>query len=451
MFMLAVVGVLAASGLCFRQLTMHHFEEVDRRTLEEKMTAAEQILRAAKQHGSLDDAFPELKALLGGHQDLYVVIEDQRGQILFSEAGLNGLHDHLLSFRHQSAEELKAAGKIWRTSKKRIDLIGQQSLTILLMLDITAHKNFFKTLANWLWTALFIFTFIGALLGWLLARSGLMPLREVTKVFASISENSLEDRISTNNVPVELREMAVAFNGMLERLESAFVKLSHFSADIAHELRTPLTNLMTHTEVVLTRSRTADDYKENLYSNLEDLRRMARMIDDMLFLAKASNGLVIPQQRLISLDQLCASVLAYYELEAEERGICFVMTGAVSADIDEHMIRRAISNIISNALRYTPDNEQIRLGLSQTEQFASVEIANPGETIPPEHLVCLFDRFYQADPSRTKGSSGSAGLGLAITQSIVNAHGGRIWCSSEQGVTRFFLELSLGKVKRGDD
>jgi two-component system heavy metal sensor histidine kinase CusS len=319
------------------------------------------------------------------------------------------------------------------------------------MLDITAHKNFFKTLANWLWTALFIFTFIGALLGWLLARSGLMPLREVTKVFASISENSLEDRISTNNVPVELREMAVAFNGMLERLESAFVKLSHFSADIAHELRTPLTNLMTHTEVVLTRSRTADDYKENLYSNLEDLRRMARMIDDMLFLAKASNGLVIPQQRLISLDQLCASVLAYYELEAEERGICFVMTGAVSADIDEHMIRRAISNIISNALRYTPDNEQIRLGLSQTEQFASVEIANPGETIPPEHLVCLFDRFYQADPSRTKGSSGSAGLGLAITQSIVNAHGGRIWCSSEQGVTRFFLELSLGKVKRGDD
>ncbi len=176
------------------------------------------------------------------------------GQILFSETGLNGLHDHLLPFTHQNAEELRAAGKIWRTSKKRIDLNGQQQLTIVLMLDITAHKTFFKTLAGWLWIALFIFAFIGALLGWLLARSGLRPLREVTKVFSSISEKSLEDRISTNNIPIELREMTAAFNGMLARLENAFVKLSHFSADIAHELRTPLTNLMTHTEVVLARA-----------------------------------------------------------------------------------------------------------------------------------------------------------------------------------------------------
>lgn len=318
------------------------------------------------------------------------------------------------------------------------------------MLDITALKAFFSTLANWLWTGLFIFAFVGALLGWLLARAGLRPLKEVTNVFSSISEKSLEDRISTQNIPVELRDMTAAFNGMLARLESAFVKLSHFSADIAHELRTPLTNLITHTEVVLTRARTADDYKENLYANLEDLRRMSRMIDDMLFLAKASNGLVIPQQRLISLEQLCASVLEYYQFEAEERDIRFVVTGKVNAYIDEQMIRRAISNVISNALRYTSDNEQIVVSLSKLGQFARIEIANPGEAIAPEHLERLFDRFYQADPSRTKGSSGSAGsagLGLAITLSIANAHGGTAWCSSVQGVPRFFLELSLDNVE----
>jgi two-component system heavy metal sensor histidine kinase CusS len=450
MFMLAVVGVLAVAGLSFRQLTLHHFEEIDRQTLEEKMTAAEQILRTAGQGGSFNAAFPELKALLGGHQDLYVVIEDLSGQILFSEAGLNGLHDHLKPFRHQSAEELKAGGKVWRASKKRIDINGQEPVTILLMLDITAHKAFFSTLANWLWTGLFIFAFVGALLGWLLARAGLRPLKEVTNVFSSISERSLEDRISTQNIPVELRDMTAAFNGMLARLESAFVKLSHFSADIAHELRTPLTNLITHTEVVLTRARTADDYKENLYANLEDLQRMSRMIDDMLFLAKASNGLVIPQQRLFALEQLCASVLEYYQFEAEERDIRFVVTGKVNAYIDEQMIRRAISNVISNALRYTSDNQQIVVSLSKAGQFARIEIANPGEAIAPEHLERLFDRFYQADPSRTKGSSGSAGsagLGLAITLSIANAHGGTAWCSSVQGVTRFFLELSLDNVE----
>lgn len=170
----------------------------------------------------------------------------------------------------------------------------------------------------------------------------------------------------------------------------------------------------------------------------------------LLFLAKASNGLVIPQQRLIALDLLCASVLEYYQLEAEERDIKFVIKGEVNAYIDEQMIRRAISNVISNALRYTSDNEEIVLSLSQAGQLARIEIANPGDVVAPEQLERLFDRFYQADPSRTKGSSGSAGgagLGLAITLSIANAHGGTAWCSSVQGVTRFVLELSLDNVE----
>ncbi|MBL4833819.1 MAG: heavy metal sensor histidine kinase [Pseudomonas sp.] len=353
-------------------------------------------------------------------------------------------------FRHHSTEELKAAGKVWRTSKKRVKINGQEPVIIILVLDITAHKTFFDTLANWLWTGLLIFAFVGALVGWLLARTGLRPLKEVTKVFSSISERSLEDRISIQRIPIELREMTAAFNEMLARLESAFVKLSHFSADIAHELRTPVTNLITQTEVVLTQARSAEDYKENLYDNLDDLRRMSRMIDDMLFLAKASNGLVIPQQRLIALDQLCTSVLEYYQFDAEEQNIRFTLTGKVSAYIDEQMIRRAISNLISNALRYTSRNQQIVLNLSKAGRFARIEIANPGEPIAPEQLERLFDRFYQADPSRTKGSSGnagSAGLGLAITLSIANAHGGTAWCSSAQGVTRFFLELSLENVE----
>lgn len=118
---------------------------------------------------------------------------------------------------------------------------------------------------------------------------------------------------------------------MLARLEDAFVRLSNFSADIAHELRTPVSNLLTHTEVVLTRKRDVDAYEENLYSNLEDLKRMSRMIDDMLFLAKSDNGLIIPEQVDIQLHDLVSKLFEYYQLLADDRGIRLTLQGKVSS------------------------------------------------------------------------------------------------------------------------
>src|SRR5690606_15062168 len=125
----------------------------------------------------------------------------------------------------------------------------------------------------------------------------LHPLRRVTAVAASISARSLKERIPTEPVPSELQLLVSSFNDMLDRLDDGFVRLSNFSADIAHELRTPLTNLMIHTEVVLSKKRNVEDYEENLHSNLDELKRMSRMIEDMLFLAKSDNGLIIPQQQ----------------------------------------------------------------------------------------------------------------------------------------------------------
>ena len=245
-------------------------------------------------------------------------------------------------------------------------------------------------------------------------------------------------------VPAELRPLVVSFNGMLARLDDAFVRLSNFSADIAHELRTPLTQLMTHTEVVLARARRPEEYQEALYGNLEDLTRMARMIDDMLFLAKADNGLIVPGRAPLALHELSEQLLEYYRLLADERGIALERHGEGCIDGDAGMLRRALSNLLSNALRYTPDGGciRVRIGVRDGEVVWSVE--NPGPAIPAAQRERLFDRFYRGDPARREGGN-HAGLGLAITRSIVEAHGGRIACEAADGLTRFRMAFPLAR------
>jgi len=263
----------------------------------------------------------------------------------------------------------------------------------------------------------------------------------VTLVATSMSARSLKERIPLEPVPLELQQLVTSFNAMLARLDDAFVRLSNFSADIAHELRTPLSNLMTHTEVVLTQKRNLEAYEENLYSNLEDLKRMSRMIDDMLFLAKSDNGLIIPEQTRIEFSEVVTKLFEYYHLIADEQGIHLVVTGSGSVLGDKLMLDRAISNLLSNALRYTPAGKTISVTIKSTASAITLIVENPGETIKPEHLDKLFDRFYRVDPARREGSPSNAGIGLAITRSIVESHKGKIWCTSGNGITAFHMEF----------
>jgi two-component system, OmpR family, heavy metal sensor histidine kinase CusS len=442
MFMLAVIAVLTVAGLSFNQFSRHHFMMLDQQKLDEKLDSTQEILRNTRSQADLKEVLPQLKALLGAHHDLAAIILANDGTVLFAEPQLFNVPEKYRFNRDHGMWEWEQNGHKYRGMTAPVSTADEPALlTVLLILDVTNHVHFFETLQRWFWIGLVISALVSAALGWVVARSGLRPLRQVTFVATSMSARSLKERIPLEPVPLELQQLVTSFNAMLARLDDAFVRLSNFSADIAHELRTPLSNLMTHTEVVLTQKRNLEAYEDNLYSNLDDLKRMSRMIDDMLFLAKSDNGLIIPQQTSIEFSEVVAKLFEYYHLLADEQGIQLAVTGTGHVLGDKLMLDRAISNLLSNALRYTPAGKTILVTIKSGASAVTLTIANPGETIKPEHLDKLFDRFYRVDPARREGSPSNAGLGLAITRSIVESHRGKIWCTSGDGATVFHMEF----------
>lgn len=291
------------------------------------------------------------------------------------------------------------------------------------------------------WWAASIVMSIAILVAWLAVQWGHHPIRRTNAEIRKISSSKLDLRLNPADVPIELEELVASFNDMLARIEDGFVRLANFSADIAHELRTPVTNLTTQTEVALGQPRSAGEYREVLYSNLEELGRMSRMISDMLFLAQTENDRGNLRLTDVDLGELVKGVFEYFEAWAEDRRVSLQLLGlAGPVRADREMLLRALSNLVSNAIRHTPLDAAVTVKLVQDMSITTVTIENPGERIPAEVLPRLFNRFYRADPSRQRKDAG-AGLGLAIVKSIVEAHGGFVQVRSDDNSTIFTIVL----------
>ena len=259
-----------------------------------------------------------------------------------------------------------------------------------------------------------------------IVRCNLRPLLTITRMAQRITAQRLDERLAPSGWPRELAVLALAFDGMLDRLKESVNRLQQFSADLAHELRTPIQNLMLETEVTLARVRTQPEYQEALSHGLEELRRLGHMVDDLLFLARAES----PQQQLNrqALDgtEALRKAWDFFDAAAEEQGVTVAYRGSGTVQAEPQLLHRALTNLLSNALRHTPAGGTITLASENDGSGAcALGVSDTGCGIAPEHLPRLFDRFYQVDPDRPRSLEGM-GLGLSIVRSIMDLHGGRV-------------------------
>ena len=427
----AVVSLFA--GVLFSRGSEAHFVELDRQLLETQLIGVRRAVQDTHGH----DPRMRLDDELSRQADLTLRIKDSNGTQwhgspipappeLPERPGLSTLRDTDNDYRVLNALLYP-------------DRTDSPQLTLLL--NITHHQHFLQRMQRLIWLTVGLSALATALLGAWAARRGLRPLRRMGAIASSVSARSLNARLPEEHMPVELAELARSINDMLGRLDDAFQRLSAFSADIAHELRTPLSNLLTHTQVTLTRERSLEDYREALHGNLEELQWMAQLVNDMLYLAKADHGLLALHREPLQLAEEVDILLDFFAPLAEDVNIRLGRDGESLIEGDRNMLRRALSNLLDNALRFTPVDGEVRVRIVDGAQGVSVSVENSGVGIPADLLPRLFDRFYRADPARQEGSSEHAGLGLAITRSIIRAHGGQIRCESADGWTRFVIEL----------
>ncbi len=450
LFAAVSTAVLLTLGLLIGNAVEQHFVEQDMELMTGKLHLAGHLLEKVQTPAELDALPAQLGDALVGHHGLAIVVRrpDQRTLFATDDA-------------HFPAAMLERGGirsppqpQVWQqdgpqgTKPQRgivalvpTGISGLPPLLVAVAVDIAHHEHFMASFQTTLWLFVAIAALLAGFLGWAAVRRGLEPLHAIRQGAAGVTASRLDFRLAVDAVPAELAELAETLNEMLARLEDSFQRLKDFSSDLAHELRTPISNLMTETQVALTRIRSVEEYREVLASNNEEYGRLARMIGDMLFLAQADNGMIVPNREPVDLAAEVRKLFDFFDALAEEKALSLSLTGAGQVSGDKLMLRRALANLISNAIRHTPAGGSIRVRIEASGAGTNLAIENSGEPIPPEHLARIFDRFYRADPSHQGGGEG-AGLGLAITRSIIRAHGGEIGVSSLENGACFEIRLA---------
>jgi two-component system OmpR family sensor kinase len=278
--------------------------------------------------------------------------------------------------------------------------------------------------------------------GWWLTRRALQPLDTMIQTAHRISSGDLSHRIDIAGSSEEIRNLGQAFNQMIERLESSFQQIRDFGDNVSHELRIPLSILRGQTELSLRRVRSEEEYRNVLESNLEEIQRMEKIVERLLFLSRAERGEINVASTQVDLRGLVASVVAQFAVAAEAKKLRLVPRsgGPVVVVGDELLLRELLMNLIQNAITYTPEGGDVAVVLDQIDGRVELAVADTGCGIPEGEIPHIFERFYQVDRSR---SSQGSGLGLSICWWIVEAHGGEIRVESTVGKgSRFTVSLN---------
>lgn len=372
----------------------------------------------------------------------YIRILNENNEVIIETPGISQVLP-LENFQEHITKPLYKPHYRWYTNNKIKYLLIEAPLTlrngksglIQISLDINNQHTLISDRKF-----IFLVVLIGSLcslwIGFLVSHRGMKSLYVLTDTVKQITGSSLNQRVDPKSLPKELASLGIAFNQMLDRLESSFTRLKQFSSDLAHELRIPINNLIGETEIALSSAPSVENYQQLLMSNLEEYQRVSQLIENILFLSRAENPQLELQMTRICVEDEIAFICDYYQAIADEKNITVQYQGQATIFANSIMFRRMISNILSNALKYTENNGSIQFTIAENEGHTKITLQDNGIGISAEHLPKLFDRFYRVDSARSN-LSGGVGLGLAIVKSIVDLHQGSITIHSipNQGTT----------------
>lgn len=437
LFFALVLSIALASMGAFAYYSLAaQLEARDDEVVMGKLEQVEHFLREVDGVQGVQAAQHRFDDLVRGYSDLVVRVTALDGRLLFRTG-----NDTLLD----GADQADITGKSSLMIQSADAVLGKDGTRATVFVGKSGEDR--KQVTARFRTTLVLGTTVGviltALVGAAITRRELEPAHVLIKQINRISVERLSYRVDMPSKPTEVRDIASAFNAMLQRLEDGYLKLSRFSADLAHDLRTPLNNLIGHAEVALSRDRSGPEYVALVEESLVEYQRLARMIDAMLFLARADSANVALELTELQLNAELRKLSAYFSVLAEERSVAIRVSGDATLVADAILFQRAINNVLSNAVRHAWPNSLIHLVVRREAAHCCIDITNVGDPIPEGELSLIFDRFFRGDRARSN-SSQSTGLGLAIVLSIMELHGGDASAvSGLDGKTRFTLRFPL--------
>ncbi len=384
----------------------------------------------------------ELLAEFGKHPDFEFEILQPDGSVLFRSQRLG---DRSLRTARPSDSQGSGAARFLELpglGRYRVKAQSVDSPHGRLLLQTAIPLESIEAAQRTLWRTLCL---MGPLMllaamagGYMLARRVLAPVDEIAATAERITAQRLDQRLPVLAVHDELSRLARTLNNMMDRLQHSFVEMRRFTADAAHELRTPITLLRTQLDVALRLDRSPDEYRQVLLSLRDDVEHFSRLATQLLELSREDAGLNAASLTPVPLKSILLAAMAELrptaELKSQSLDIDTLADSEVLGDADR--LKRVFVNLLDNAIKFTPPNGRIRISLnaepstaSASSRIAIVIIHDTGCGIAPEHLPHVFDRFYQADPSRS--TSNGTGLGLAICQAIVTTHQGTLTITSQ--------------------
>lgn len=437
-FYLGSVALLLAACLVGLYLSLRERIEEEDRSFVVEQTALLMVI-----FGNSPAQIPQLVERVaagaehGGRPAFYARVVDRTGTVVATTPPMETLPAAEFPRPTGQSPEIKswenAGGQRFLLAAALIDeSVGSRVLQVAL--NQSADVQFGAVLRRNMILALAIGVVVAAAVGAWVARSTLRPLKTLATATSQVTATQLRTHFDTAGWPVELVRLADAFEKMLGRLEESFDRLAQFSANLSHELRTPINNLRGETEVALAQPHLPDEYRSVLESSLEEFDRFTRLVDNLLFIAQAENAEITIDGEELDVAREVGAVLEYYDAVAEEGGVRISQRGNARLRADSVLLRRLVSNLLSNALRHTPRGGTVEV-VTEPHVGGGVEIrvSDSGSGIPPEHLSRIFDRFYRVQKAPTADARQGFGLGLSIVKSIMAMHQGTVSVESSFG------------------